>query len=190
MAIRFCCRARSSAIHSGLLSAVSGHRRTVTSVPGARTVCAIGVEAVPDLQFFRAWIELGTISAPDPRDRTYTVQYDPVVLADPPPAEALAAVLAHELGHVDHYLGMSTEEAVQFGVWYGTQDPTTSDDLAAYERETDEKVLARGCAAGLAAMRVWIYEHVEGDVLVEKERNYYTPDEIAAWLSQHGTCTR
>ena len=150
----------------------------------------IGVEAVPEMQFFRAWIELGTISQPDARDRTYTVQYDPVVLSDPPPVDALAAVLGHELGHVDHYLGFTSEEAVQFGIWYGTQDPVTSDELATYERDTDEKVLVRGCARGLATMREWIYAHVEGDVLAEKQRNYYTPDEIGAWVAVHGDCAR
>ena len=147
----------------------------------------IGVAPVDDLQFFRAWIELDTI-AQEPRARTYTVQYDPVVLADPPPVDALAAVLAHELGHVDDYLAMNTSEAVQFCLWYGAQDPTTSDELAAYERQTDEKVLARGCAEGLAAMREWIYAHVDGAVLEEKRRNYYTPDEIAVWTVLHGQC--
>lgn len=149
---------------------------------------AIGVAPVPDLQFFRAWIELGTISEPDGRDRTYTVQYDPVVLADPPPAAALAAVLGHELGHVDHYLGMTSEEAVTFGLWYGAQDPATSTGLSDYERATDEKVLVRGCADGLSAMREWIYAHTEGAVLEEKRRNYYTPEEIAAWVDEHGDC--
>ena len=68
----------------------------------------VGVGAVKDLQFFRAWTEVETVADP-PYERSYTIQYDPVVLADPPEAAAVAAILAHELGHVQDYLGMEGE---------------------------------------------------------------------------------
>lgn len=148
---------------------------------------SIGVAPVDDLAFFRAWTEIDTI-AEAPFDRTYTIQYDPVVLADPPAPTAVAAVLAHELGHVQDYLAMDSDELLDFGLWYASQDPATSDELAAYERATDEKALARGCADGLAEMRTWIYAHVDGATLAEKEKDYYSPDEIAAWVDAHGSC--
>lgn len=147
----------------------------------------LGVRGVEDLQFFRAWTEIETI-ADEPRDRVYTIEYDPVVLADPPAPEALAAVLTHELGHVDDYLAMDGEELLEFAGWYASQDPTSSDELAAYERATDEKALERGCADGLSAMRTWIYAHVDPEVEAEKRRNYYSPEEIAAWVAEHGGC--
>lgn len=147
----------------------------------------VGVEAVVDLQYFRAWTELDTINEA-PEARTYTVQYDPEVLSDPPGAEALAAVLAHELGHVLDYLAMDSTELLEFGVWYGSQDSATSDELSAYERATDEVALERGCATGLSAFREWLYARVEGDVEIDKRRNYYSPEEIAAWVEANGSC--
>lgn len=148
----------------------------------------IGVAAVEDLLFFRAWAELDTIDLDDGRSRTYTVQYDPVVLADPPKPKALAAVLVHEVAHVSDYVAMDSAALLDFAVWYATQDPATSDGLRDYERATDEQALERGCAEGLSAMREWVYAHTEGEVLAEKQRNYYQPAEIEAWVEQHGGC--
>jgi hypothetical protein len=68
------------------------------------------------------------------------------------------------------------------------EDPSTSDGLRDYERATDEKALGRGCGEGLSEMRTWIYAHAEGDVLEQKQRNYYTPAESAAWGDEHGVC--
>jgi hypothetical protein len=79
---------------------------------------------------------------------------------------------------------MTPLEIVEFGLWYGTQDPMTSDELRDYERATDEAALERGCGEGLAEMRAWIYAHAGEEIEAEKRRNYYSPEEIAAW----GTC--
>jgi hypothetical protein len=118
------------------------------------------------------------------------VQYDPIVLSDPPPAHALAALLVHELAHVADYVGWDSAELVEFGVWYGTADPMTSVELSAYERQTDETALRRGCAGGLAAAREWIYAHSDPEVLAEKQRNYWTPAEIDAWTRANGACVQ
>ena len=62
-------------------------------------------------------------------------------------------------------------------------------ELAAYERATDEQAMDRGCAEGLSQMRDWVYTHCEGEVLEEKKRDYYSPDEIDAWvLANPGVC--
>lgn len=155
---------------------------------GSITCASIGVRAHEDLQFLRAWIELDTVDEDDGCAREYTIEYDPVLLTDPPEPVALAAILVHELGHVDDYLLMNSDEVLEFAVWYGTADPMTDDDLAAYERATDEKALERGCAEGLSAMREWIYAHSDATVRAEKERNYYTPEEIEAYVAEFGRC--
>lgn len=147
----------------------------------------IGIAAVVDLQFFRAWTEVETVGD-EPFDREYTIEYDPVVLADPPEPAAIVAVLAHELGHVLDYLAMDGQELLDFALWYASQDPATSEELATYERATDEKALDRGCAEGLSTLRTWIYAHVDGDVEAEKKKDYYTPEEIEAWVAEHGAC--
>lgn len=142
---------------------------------------------VEELQFFRAWTELDTIGAA-PRERRYVVQADPVVLSDPPSPAALAAVLAHELVHVEHYVTLDTDAFVSFAAWYAGEDPLSSAGLADYERATDEGALERGCAAGLSEMREWIYAHCDGEVEAAKRFQYYTPEEIAAWQATHGQC--
>ncbi len=145
------------------------------------------VSAVDDLAFFRSSIDLDTLDPELDAGRVYRVEYDPVVLSDPPEPMALAAVLAHELGHVHDYVAMSASEYVDFGLWYGSA--TGTDELAAYERATDEQALERGCAEGLSAMRDWVYAHCSGDVLAEKERDYYSPTEIDAWVQANpGVC--
>ena len=147
----------------------------------------LSIEAVDDLQFFQAWIELSTLSNP-PESRSYIIRYDPMVLSDPPEPVAVAAILGHELGHVLDYLGKDTEEMVSFAAWYGSEDPASSDALADYERGTDEKAMERGCADGLSRMREWIYAHVDPETEAIKRREYYTPEEIADWVSVHGAC--
>lgn len=130
--------------------------------------------------FFQATVELATFEDP-PRDRRYIVQVDPAVLADPPSDAAMVAVLAHELGHVQDYVGMDADAFADFVVWYGQED------VAEYEHTTDEKSLARGCGAGLAEYREWVYAHTDGDVEAEKRRTYYDPETIGAWAETH-TC--
>ncbi len=148
----------------------------------------LAVEPYTDLAYFRALVSTDTLGVEDPAGRTYLVQYDPVVLDDPPGTGALAAVLTHELGHVYDYVGMTSTELLEFGLWYATEDPMTSDELRAYERATDESALTRGCADGLSAMRTWIYAHASEEVEAEKRRNYYSPEEIEAWVAANGEC--
>lgn len=125
--------------------------------------------------FFQADVEPSTLTEP-PRDRVYRVRHAPRIFDDPPPRSALVAILAHELGHVDDYVGMETSELVDFALWYAT-----TDDIAPYERATDEKALELGCGEGLAAYRTWLYDHVDPETAAQKRLDYYTPEEIAAW---------
>lgn len=159
------------------------HAARDATFPGDDT---LAVEAEVGLAYFRASIDSDSLGG----SRVYVVSYDPVVLEDPPEPTALAAILVHELAHVADYRSMDDAQYVEFGLWYGAQDPATSDELRAYERATDEQALERGCAAGLSAMRTWIYAHASPEVLAEKQRNYYTPEEIDAWVAAHGACLR
>ena len=148
----------------------------------------LAVESYTDLAYFRALVSTDTLGEDDPAARTYLIQYDPIVLADPAAATALAAVLVHELGHVHDYVEMTPEELLGFGLWYATEDPMTSETLRDYERSTDEAALTRGCGEGLSAMRTWIYDHASAEVEAEKRRNYYSPEEIDAWIATNGEC--
>lgn len=149
----------------------------------------LAVDDETDLAYFRASISTDTALEPDNANRVFVVSYDPVVLADPPDPASLAAILVHELAHVHDYTQMDVETYLEFGLWYGAQDPKTSDELAEYERSTDEAAMSRGCAAGLSTMRAWIYAHASAEVLAEKQRNYYTPAEIAEWVAVNSVCS-
>lgn len=150
---------------------------------------SVGVEPIDDLAYLRAWTELDTVSLDDGTTRQYTVHYDPLLLREPPTPNALLAALTHELGHISDYVEMDSDELIEFALWYGTQDPMTSDGLRDYERETDEVSLANGCADGLSDFRLWIAERATPEILAEKTRNYYTPEEIASWTDSNGACT-
>ena len=54
-------------------------------------------------------------------------------------------------------------------------------ELPDYERQTDEQALERGCATGLKAYRLWLYDRVDDETEAQKRRDYYTPEEIDAW---------
>lgn len=125
--------------------------------------------------FFQATVDLDTVGA-EPGERRYVVRFNPLLLAEPPSRAAVAAILAHELAHVVDYLGMDTEALVEFALWYGL-----TDDSSRYERATDEAALAAGCGPGLAEFRRWLYAHVDAATAERKRRDYYTPEEIAAW---------
>lgn len=133
-------------------------------------------EIESETTFLAANLDLTTLSA-DPRARSYQVQINPKLLDDPPSPDGMIAILVHELKHIVDYTLKNEEEMLAFGLWYATED------VAAYERETDEFVLERGCATGLIAFREWVYTKVDAEGKAEKERVYYTPDEIRAWLN-------
>ena len=82
----------------------------------------------------------------------------------------------HEFKHVLDYTEMDSNALIEFGLWYA------GGDVAEYERATDEFALERGCASGLIDFREWLYGFVSEEVRAEKEANYYSPDEIRAWM--------
>ncbi|MDR3607335.1 MAG: hypothetical protein P4M08_08140 [Oligoflexia bacterium] len=125
--------------------------------------------------FLRANLRPWTAFLPADR-REYLLQVNQALLADPPPPLALDAILVHELTHLRDYRGMSPPRLVWFGLKYFLFP------ITAYERQTDENALKLGQACGLIAYRRWLYAHEQGAALVAKRRDYYTPEEILAWL--------
>lgn len=133
-----------------------------------------------ETDFFHAGVDLTTVDLPG-LERRYVIQANSEIFSgDEPPIGATTAILAHELQHVLDYIAMAGDELVDFTLAY------SEGDIARYERETDEAVLARGCATGLKAYREWLYEQLDAEDAAAKRRDYYTPDEIDAWVSEHG----
>jgi len=136
--------------------------------------------AQPGLVYFAANLDLTTIEEP-PLERQYRILYGPELLDDPPSYAGLAAVLMHENKHIVDYTGMDADELSEVALWYAT-----AEDVSEYERATDEFVLERGCGLALIEFREWLYEHVDEETLKQKMHEYYTPEEIEAWIEEHG----
>ena len=140
---------------------------------------SIALEAMDsDQDFFVANLDLSTAGEAGP-DRDYRVQYGLRVFEDPPPFAATGAILVHELQHIEDYVAMDTAALAEFAIWYA------GGDFAEYERATDEVVLEAGCGEGLKAYRLWLYGQVDAGTEAEKRRDYYTPEEIEAWMAAH-----
>lgn len=136
----------------------------------------IDLVADPSQYYFATNLDVTTLQSA-PRDRHYQVHYNPALLMDPPSQYAIGAILVHEVKHVVDYLDMDSDQLAQFGVWYATSDV---DD---YEHATDLASLEAGCGDGLKAFRIWLYAHVSSSLLVAKQAEYYTPDQIDAWMA-------
>ena len=90
------------------------------------------------------------------------------------PANADRAILAHELAHVQYYA--SGNRIHLFGL--------TRFSYARYrrnfERQADREAIQLGYAQGLKNYRLWLYQHVSAKALLEKKRDYLSPEEIDA----------
>lgn len=129
-----------------------------------------------DSTFLAAQVDLSTISNA-PLEREYLIQINPQIFEQHITGASTVAILLHEFKHILDYTELDTNALVEFGLWYA------GGDVAEYERATDEFALERGCATGLIEFREWLYEFVSEAVRAEKEENYYTPDEIRAWMT-------
>lgn len=134
--------------------------------------------------YFASFTDVTTVSLP-PLQRTYYVRFNPRLFSEPASYAAVAAIIAHELGHVVDYTQKDTDALVQFALWYGT-----ASDVSAYEHTTDERSLSLGCGTGLKAYREWLYAHVSTATMVQKEHDYYTPAQIDAWMAEHPDAQR
>ncbi len=136
------------------------------------------VELDSETDYFQANVDFGTVSEPA-FERDYRVLYNPKLFEDGPSQPAIAAILAHELTHILDYTQMESSELVEFGIWYATSD------AAEYERQTDESTMWLGCADGLIDYRVWLYDNIPADSVEDKQRSYFTPEQIREWVAEH-----
>lgn len=143
----------------------------------------IVVEPADGVSFFASNLTLDTLDRA-PRERRYRIQVGRALFADPPSNRAVYAILTHELRHTVDYLGMDGKTLAKFGIDYALLPQTD------YERATDRHALDRGVGRGLADYRRWLYAHVDDETRAEKIRDYYTPEQIEAYLRDHPTPDR
>lgn len=90
------------------------------------------------------------------------------------PEEARRAIVAHELAHIAYYAKGNRIRLL--GLWRFAGKGYRE----RFEKRADFEALRRGYALGLKQYRVWLYEHVPPSSLMEKKRDYLSPNEIDA----------
>lgn len=112
-----------------------------------------------------------------PGKMRYRILVNPRVFALQAPAAGVRAILAHELGHTLYFTQRNRLELL------GLVRLAGKGFTARFERWADLQAIARGYGEGLQAYRRWLYQHVPADRLAEKQRDYFSPEEIDAILA-------
>jgi hypothetical protein len=108
----------------------------------------------------------------------YLVFVNPRVFELQAPEEGVRAIIAHELAHLIYYKRRNRVELV------GLVRLTSKRFTASFERWADLKAISLGYGEGLKEYREWLYRNVPSSKLADKQRNYFSPDEIGAILSK------
>lgn len=108
----------------------------------------------------------------------YLVFVNPRVFEMQAPEEGVRAIIAHELAHVVYFKRRNRVRLV------GLVRLTSRRFTARFERWADLKAISLGYGEGLKAYRQWLYDNVPASKLADKQRNYFSPDEINAILSK------
>lgn len=104
----------------------------------------------------------------------YFVEINSQIANSGPSADSVCAILAHELVHI---LWMSDGNRLHL---FGLVRLVSSGYTARFERSTDLEAIRRGYGPGLITFRVWVYKNIPAEALERKQRNYFSPEEIAA----------
>jgi hypothetical protein len=112
----------------------------------------------------------------------FVVEVNPKVFELEAPQEGLQAIMAHELGHVAY---LKKRKRLQLLAMVRLVSERFA---ASFERRTDLEAIARGYGEGLRAYRQWLYAHVSGKKLKEKQQNYFSPAEIEVLMFKIRGC--
>lgn len=108
----------------------------------------------------------------------YLVFVNPRVFEMQAPEEGVRAIIAHELAHLVYFKGRNRVRLV------GLVRLTSKRFTAKFERWADLKAISLGYGEGLKEYRRWLYSNLPSSKLADKQRNYFSPDEINAILSK------
>ena len=111
---------------------------------------------------------------PTPMRMRYFVDVNPALFQEQAPSDGFCAILAHELVHV---VSLSRGNRIRR---LGLVRLLSKGQIRKFERRTDLEAIHRGYADGLKSYREWVYGHIPPSKLQEKQRNYFSPEEIDA----------
>lgn len=106
----------------------------------------------------------------------YMIMFNPEALRRQAPAEGLRAIVAHELAHIDYFRAHSRPSLLQLVMMLSPSFATR------FERQADLEAITLGYGPGLQVYRTWLYRNVPAARVVEKKRDYFSPEEIKAIL--------
>ena len=104
----------------------------------------------------------------------YFVDVNPALFQKQAPSDGVCAILAHELVHV---VSLSRGNRIRR---FGLVRLLSKGQTTKFERRADLEAIHRGYGDGLKNYRTWVYIHIPPSKLQEKQRNYFSPQEIAA----------
>jgi hypothetical protein len=107
----------------------------------------------------------------------YLVFVNPRVFELQAPDAGVRAIIAHELAHVLYFKSRNRVRLL------GLVRLISKRYTAKFERRSDLKAISLGYGEGLREYRQWLYRNLPATKLVEKQRNYFSPEEIDAILS-------
>lgn len=102
----------------------------------------------------------------------YFIKVNPRFMELNAPEAGVRAILAHEMGHVYDFQRKNRLRL------FGLLRLASKGYTARFERWTDLQAIQRGYGEGLKAYRRWLYDHIPASKLAEKQRNYFSPEEI------------
>jgi hypothetical protein len=108
------------------------------------------------------------------RKMRFYLEVNPRVFELGAPAEAVRAIIAHELEHV-LYLSRRNRISMLSLARLASAKYTTR-----FERGADLGAIGRGYGSGLIVYRQWLYQHIPPGALAAKRRDYFSPEEISA----------
>ena len=111
----------------------------------------------------------------------YLVYVNPRVFELQASEAGVRAIIAHELAHVLYFKGRNRLRLL------GLVRLASRHYTAKFERRADLKAISRGYGEGLKEYRQWLYQNVPASKLAEKQRNYFSGEEIDAILSASRT---
>jgi hypothetical protein len=103
----------------------------------------------------------------------YFVDVNPALFQEQAPSDGVCAILAHELVHI---VSLSRGNRIRR---LGLVRLLSKRQTAKFERRTDLEAIHRGYGDGLKRYREWVYVHIPPQKLPEKQRNYFSPEEVA-----------
>lgn len=102
----------------------------------------------------------------------HLIYVNPKVFKQGAPEKGIQAILAHELAHVLYYTKKNRLELL------GLASLMSKSFTQKFERKADLEAISRGYGEGLIIYRRWLYKNIPQKKLMEKKRNYFSPEEI------------